>query len=445
MDQLAKVTIEWPLPLYYRRGSPKRLMGVDLLYDFPWLEQFPDQRAQFKNGLCLALLAQHDCPTGKLPALLLTVREDAAEQPIETHDRFIVVVNLRSYLAEALSNAAASYYANKLSLTITTMSRVSEIVDDPIVVGEVMERCLGGAQIAEWIDGRPDRLQELRVLAGSDDATERPADAVSVAAAINAIKTLDAEQVDALEGLLRGTDRDARLAFLRALTGDEDGRLVTSLAIGERIADRLKDASAAADEFSALLLHADSSETDLQRFIEGHPWLLGLEYVRVLSRHPVPRGSIDFLLERFDGYYDLLELKGPGDLLIEAPGAKANVPPSASSYSLSRPLAQALAQVHVYQDVLTNHGSTLSELYGLEGTRSPRLIIVLGQTKNLTPHCARVLRNLNLSLHRVEIVPFDVLAVRARTIIQNVEASLLAGAPGGTDESSDHERPGESD
>jgi len=37
-----------------------------------------------------------------------------------------------------------------------------------------------------------------------------------------------------------------------------------------------------------------------------------------------------------------------------------------------------------------------------------------------------VLRQFNKSLHRVEIVPFDVLARRANAILDNVERYLLA-------------------
>lgn len=424
VDQTAELEIDWPVPLFYRQGGPKRLNGIDLFYDFPWLEQFKDWRAQFKNGLCLATLAEKDCPVGKIPALLLTRRDEIAERLIETPDYFIVVVNLPRYLREASNNAAASYYASRLSLGITSLSLVSEIRQDPEVVAEVIRTSLDIEGISAWLRHDPDRLDQLRTLTGNDPPL-RSADAASIAAAIDSIGQLDADQLAALEGLLRGKDRDARLAFLRALTSDEDGRYVTSLALGERLNDRLKDVSGAAAAFSILLEEPSTKETDLQSFIEEHPWLLGLEYVSVLSRRLVPRGSIDFLLRRFDGYYDLLELKGSNDGIIEAPQSSGGLPPRASSYSLSRPLAQAMAQVHVYQDTLTAHHETVSQLYGLEGTRSPRLIIVIGRAKSLPDHVATVLRNINLSLHRVEIVPFDVMADRALTTIRNIESLLL--------------------
>lgn len=426
MDRVSEVSIEWDLPLFYRRGSPKRLNGIDIFYDFPWLDQFRDERAQFKNGLCLTNLAKRDCPVDKKPALLLTRIEDVLEDPIETEDRFIVVVNIQRYISEASNNAAASYYANKLSVAITNLSRVTEIVNDPIAVADVIERTLDAERISKWLEGRPDRMHELRGLV----MEPRPPtmDPASIASAILAIKNLDAEQIAALEGLFRGTDKDIRLTLLRALTVDEFGRLATSAAIGERLTDRLRDASAAADTFS-FLSDSGASETDLQRFIEGHPWLLGMEYVRVLPRHTIPRGSIDFLLQRFDGYYDLLELKGPNDSIIEVSSPGSGTPPPASSYSLSRSLAQAIAQVLVYRETLTNHSGIMSELYGLERTRLPRLLIVLGRTTDLSSYALGLLRSLNLSLHRVEVVPFDILADRARTIVRNIEGVLGTTQP----------------
>lgn len=68
-----------------------------------------------------------------------------------------------------------------------------------------------------------------------------------------------------------------------------------------------------ADEYSALVQKPDSGETALQEFIEKNPWLLGLDYVKARPRKPLPRGAMDFILERYDGLQDFLELKSPQD------------------------------------------------------------------------------------------------------------------------------------
>lgn len=413
----------WDRPLLYRKGSPNRLRGIDLYYDFPWNQFFPDGRAQFRNGFCLAGLAQDDCPPGKTPGLLLTDRDDVPEEPIETDTHFVLVVNLPRYLAQASSDAAASYFAHKSPSGITSISRLREVTDRPEVIQAVFDEHLDVDRIAAWAGENMGRLAQLRALTG-DSQPPSPSSPASISKALRALEGLDPEIVEAIAVLLHGADRTARLAFLSALTADQDGRYVTGEALGERILDRLSDVWAASKRFASLLANPTVGETALQAFIEEHPWLLGLDYVRVLPQKNVPRGTVDFLLERFDGYHDLLELKDPHDPIVQAPKAKDGVPPPASGYSLSPALAQALAQVEVYHEVLTESALLLEQQYGLSRTRYPRLVVVIGQAAGLEPHCFRVLRNLNLSLHRIEIVPYDVLADRAKTSIRNVQAYL---------------------
>src|SRR5437762_8824677 len=67
--------LKWDVPLNHRPGSETRLAGVDVYYEFKWRDVFPSERAQFKNGQCLAELVRDLCPPGKRPALLLTLRE----------------------------------------------------------------------------------------------------------------------------------------------------------------------------------------------------------------------------------------------------------------------------------------------------------------------------------------------------------------------------------
>jgi len=457
------MVVDWDVPLQHRRGSPKRLGGLDIYHDFDWPDLFPDGRAQFKNGQCLARLVRDDCPEGKIPALLLTTR-DVEEGPIETDSHFVVVLNLPRYRATATPDAAASYYAHRLESGITGIARLHELAAQPDVINAVVERQLDAEHIAAWASEHPDRMEELRGIAGVDSGREDPdepeidADRIAAwasdhadrieqlrgiagvgdssretvelptaVAALQALDSLDPEITAAIEGLLRrDIDKDARLRLLRVLTEDPTGRYVTTEVLGERISERLADARNVTQEYSALLADSDSTETDLQRFIEENPWLLGLDYVRVRPRWPIPRGQADFILERHDGVSDLLELKSPQDPIITAPEAVDGVPPPANAFALSPDLAQALAQVHVYRDNVSTDPGTVHRLYGLPSARDPRVIIVIGQVASLPDHRARVLREVNLSLHRVEIVPYDVIADRAQTILDNVERHLTA-------------------
>ena len=66
----------------------------------------------------------------------------------------------------------------------------------------------------------------------------------------------------------------------------------------------------------------------------------------------------------------------------------------------------------------------MEEQYGLHQTKGPRAIIVIGRASQLTDSETGILRELNKSLHRVEIVPFDLIGQRASVVLDNVERYL---------------------
>jgi tetratricopeptide (TPR) repeat protein len=416
----------WEPPLRFRRGAPERLRGIAVFYDFRWRDYFSDNRVQFQNGKRLADQVIKDCPSGLRPALLLTANDDAEEGAISTDRYYVMVVNLPSYLELAEADAAAAYLAQRLGAGLTRAKRFSDVSEaDP----RELARWLGGRLDAEvlgrWAAENQERIDLLRAVAdqaeGASD-TETATDVERAVKALEVLRALDPEVAQAV-GELATTEADpeARLELLRALTHDIDGRYATAEVLGERAYDRLGDARGAAEEFEELL--ATAGETEIQAFLEIQPWLLGLDYVQVRARQPIPRGAVDFLLERFDGFHDLLELKSPNDSVFEVQSRQAI--PSPSAYRLSRQLALALAQVHAYKDAL-RFEDAVEKLYGLPHTREPHSIILIGRASELTDGEERLLRELNRSLHRVEVVPFDVLARRATVVLDNVETYLVA-------------------
>ena len=147
--------------------------------------------------------------------------------------------------------------------------------------------------------------------------------------------------------------------------------------------------------------------------------LLGLEYAEVMPRQRILRGEIDFLVRRHDGYHDLLELKGPHDPIILCDGDEAHP----SSYSLAPNLARALAQVNLYREWLTTTSSDTLRLYGIRRTRDPRVTIIIGRASALPNETAKeILIQLNVTLHRMEVVPYDVLADRAHVQLDHLTA-----------------------
>ena len=422
--------LEWDVQLSHRRGSKTRLAGIDVYYEFKWRDLFPSERAQFKNGQCLAEFVRDNCPAGKRPALLLTVRDGRTQGFRETPEFLVFVVNLVEYRASA-GDAARSYLLSHLGIELTEISQLHELAAsaDPDVLRSFVESHIDLGHIAAWVTDNEERLQQLRALAAVDDNGRVGAPSLAdTIAAFDALGGLDPEAVTAIAGFFGpGADRDRRLELLRAVTEDPSGRYVTGEVLAERTPQRVEDARNAMAAYQALLDDERSNETTMQKFIEHNLWLLGLDYAVMRARKSGVSGAMDFLLQRYDGFHDLLELKSPHDPLIKAPDVGDGDPvPPPSEYALSTTLAQALAQAHVYRDRLTRYPEAAKEFYGLPHTRDPRLIIVIGKADPLPDHRQRVLLELNKSLHRVEIVPYDVLAKRAARVLDNVELYLVA-------------------
>jgi hypothetical protein len=418
--------LEWDKPLGFRRGARQRLRRIDVFFDLDWYTYFPDRRVQFRGGQSLADQVIEDCPDGKRPALLLTDDDGVDEGARITERSYVVVVNLPNYTASADdANAAMAYMARRLGRGITRAKSFSELSDaDAEALATWLNENLDAAALTRWASDNEARLELLREIGASGrEAEAEVGDVERAVVALAALEELDPRIAEAIAALVTTeTDLEARTELLWALTDDNEGRLRTGEMLHARMSERLEDARAAADEFDELLESA--GETEVQRFLENHPWLLELDYAQVRPRQPVVRGAVDFLLERFDGFHDLLELKSPDNLIFEAHGKNRDIR-SPSAFRLSRPLALALAQVHAYRDTLSEEG-THEKFYGLPHTREPRITILIGLASVLTNQEKRILRELNCSLHRVEVVPFDVLARRARAVLDNVERYLLA-------------------
>ena len=249
--------------------------------------------------------------------------------------------------------------------------------------------------IETWASQDTSRVAQLRSMVGSRDTPAAPPTPAEAIAALGTLEGLDRDDVVLLAGLFaEGADRQTRLELLRRVTEDATGRYATGEVLVQRTSERVADARDAMTAYQDLLDDPATDETAMQRFIEENLWLLGLDYAYMRPRYPLPRGTMDFILERFDGFHDLLELKSPHDPIVRAPTSTRDTPPSPSEYALSPVLAGALAQAHAYRDILTRHGATVEELYGLPDVRDPRLIIVIGKadapSRTLLPRAAGV-------------------------------------------------------
>jgi len=428
---MPELAVEWDPPLRYRPGARERLCGIQVFYDFPWLQLFPDQRTQFRHGRVLAETTRQRCPGGLTPALLLTRRRDVDQGFAQTDEHFYCVVNIDEYTT-AEGDAATAYIANHLGVGLEEVQSLQELsqLGSPEEVQALLEQHLNIEQVIAWIredDERLERLIEVLELTGGAATVEQALDSLAGLASLE-----DEDLQRLLEFTIRLTNRDQRTELIRGATSDPEGRGAASQVLHERVGERIADAHRDLAAYEALL-ETGATETAMQAFLTQHPLLFGLEYASISPQVRGPSGSMDFILERFDGYNDLVELKGPADKIIRSPKRKAGKGvPSPHKYSLSKPLAQALAQAMAYRDRLTRHPQAAEELYGIENPRNPVVLVILGCVGDLEDHQKLVLEELNRSLHRVQVLPYDVLALRTRAALEHI-AEFLSLAPAADD------------
>lgn len=396
--------VEWETPLKRKIGKA-RLSGLDVWYDFDWVAVFGHDRATFRHGQSLTSVVREWCPADKIPCLLLTANDDAEQRAIHTDTHYVRVIRITKYLAIATANPAMAY------LAIAAKEELDELFD----------LHLDEAAILRWVRRTPQRivalLQLVATVMGTDDEESSPLPQHDIADAIAALE-------DIAPRLLHGADVVELRRLANWLSEEKAGRRALLDALADHIPNRIEDARIRLEEYRGLLDDPNTNETTLQQFITDDPSLLGLEYARVQSKVPTTRGEVDFLVQRHDGYHDLVELKAPDDPIIKCDSNDSDAPGPASKYSLGPALAKALAQVQVYQRQLTRGAESMEEDHGIKYTRHPRVTIIVGREQSLPDQEKRILRQLNRNLHRIEIMPYDVLAQRAETQLNNLAVPL---------------------
>lgn len=419
---------EWPRPLS-RRTAPIRLNGVDVYYDFDWEEIFSHNRSTFRNGQALACLVSRDCPDGLAPTLLLTSLADQEDRTHRTEDRYIAVVQIQKYLAIRGADPAATYFAQDAGTPVTDLKRFSTLSSDD--VSALLDTQLNVEELEAWID-RDYRHRESLV----ELLTRRPGLAESLEGSmllpdqIRALAELDTDVIEAFLDYMNrvGWPEEVRIPVVSAAAATPEGSAEIGEALGKRLPERLEEIRRDAMAYRELIQRPETGETAVQEFIEKRPWLVGLEYHRVRGRPPVLRGETDFILDRFDGYYDILELKSPSDAIIkEAQPRRADRPPSPSQYRLGRSLSLALAQAHLYRHILGSLSPESAEQLGLPYHRHPEVTILIGRKADLSDTGLNIVTQLNLSLVRVQVIPFDQLGQRIEGIVSNIERLLTRG------------------
>lgn len=158
-------------------------------------------------------------------------------------------------------------------------------------------------------------------------------------------------------------------------------------------------------EFERLIETKPDDEPAFQEFLERWPQLLD-PMARVVWPRPDLHGAKepDFVIQRFDGSYVVVEIECPGKSLM----TQAN--------HLGAEVTKAVAQVTDYDGFMNERLEAMRKLF--PGIIRRELLVAIGREDVLTEEQDRAFRQ-HLQHSHVRIVGFDWLARRARQVLEN--------------------------
>jgi len=161
------------------------------------------------------------------------------------------------------------------------------------------------------------------------------------------------------------------------------------------------------EDYERLLEASDDDEPMLQKFLERHPLLLDPVAVRVWPKPDLHgKKEPDFLLQRADGTYLVIEIETPAKRLMT------------DGNQISAKVTQAVSQVLDYREFLIARFESASRTF--PDFRAPDALVIIGREDALDESQRLALRRENEGRSYLRIIGFDALASGARAMLRNL-------------------------
>jgi len=404
--------VPWETRLYSRCGATTRMCGIQIFHDFAWRDVFPDERAQFRGGKCLAQLVKKTCPDGYTPVLLLTRKPDAPQGNRISDKYYLTIVNIDQYLEKAAGDAATTYFAMLMPADVISAANIDWSRLSDTDVKTVLDRHINLDFLQAWLNADAERVNILvRLLSECKaDPNTLVCGREHEIAAILHQKIGDQFWIDIQNA---GAELPAALAHKRLWS-----------IRNEQV-----------EEFNMRLRQSDWSESDWQDFFENNTWIFGYglsyRFLHVIETKPSLGGKAitrkgsqegDYLLstEAETKFTVLVEIKRPDADLV------SNNLYRNRTYELGPDLTGGVAQLQqqcwrwAVEGARSDENRDILESQGIF-THEPKGILVIGDTASIKNNRdkMRTLESFRRNLHNPEIITFDELLHRARKAVQS--------------------------
>jgi hypothetical protein len=195
--------------------------------------------------------------------------------------------------------------------------------------------------------------------------------------------------------------------------------LVTFILRNEVIPDELEAGLRQARRAKAVkifeeMLTQNLREPAWQKWFQSNSWVLGSQFVRILDeRHIDVQHISDFLMEAYDGFLDIVEVKRPegGTSFWASSLDHGNHVPSTE---LTKAVSQATR--YIYEVEREANSIKFLERVGGVKTVKPRCILVFGRSQDWDDQQKEAYRIFNASFYNLSVLTYDHVLARAKRI-----------------------------
>jgi len=163
------------------------------------------------------------------------------------------------------------------------------------------------------------------------------------------------------------------------------------------------------------MLADDLKEQKWQEWFEQNSWVLGSEFVCILDERDIDTANIsDFLMEAYDGFLDIVEIKRPEGKLRFWSEALDH-----GNYVPSMDLVKAITQASTYINEVEREANSIKflERVNFVKTIKPRCILIFGRSTGWNQKQKESYRILNASYHNLTILTYDRVLERSKRVV----------------------------
>lgn len=211
------------------------------------------------------------------------------------------------------------------------------------------------------------------------------------------------------------------LEHLKAIFNNPDQTKVIDFVVANKVLPKhllislqVKSRLSAIEEFENILAQ-DTTENEWQKWFEDNSWVLGTEFVRVLEERNIDTKNIsDYLMQAYDGFLDIVEIKRPERTLKFWSDTKDH-----DNYIPSSDLIKAITQASKYIYEVEREADSIKFLERVNNTKviKPRCVLIFGRSDGWDEEQKETYRILNSNYHNLTILTYDHVLERAKRII----------------------------